>query len=438
MLCAHGGEVDAQRLFKLLALSPEAASRALRRLIDEHLVRESSPGVLGGLHALRSDALVKASHDETVFHASESLWNSLAAATVDTLPRVLRTLLADADIRDDPSQLLRIASVLAGSRELDRWTAVLTGLGLATLDRHVAALISILDRHRVDRAHWTLAGSFADPLLEIPELSTSDQWTRLRDALWEFRNLPKFDLRAACLAHLPEGMAPPDAANIPKANALLSALVPICGGDPIKIAIGDDFLDDQDVGIRQVARLVSTAYLVDRDLARRLVEMLGGEQALFGRFSREIPWTTLPTIDPEGPHGRTVRSDWYQVAEQGQPDPHEVICEVCDILIGISPASDAAASDVVNPSGQTVSIGNHRPWSKNMPRANLPAKPRIAWNVAFRQSLLAKSAAPTLTEYTRQMADHVRQAETVFRSVSEKWIRGKRIPNQGFPTLDFV
>lgn len=429
VLCAHGGEVDAQRLFELLGLGSESANRALRRLIDEHLVRESRPGVLGGLHALRSDALVKASHDETVFHASESLWNSLAAATVDTLPRVLRALLADADIQNDPSPLLRIASVLAGSRELDRWTAVLTGLGLATLDRHVASLMSVLDGHRVDRAHWSLAGSFADPLLDIPALSTSDQWTRLRDALSEFRNLPKFDLRAACLAHLPEGTAPPVATNIAKANALLSALVPICGGDPIEITIGNEFLDDQDADIRQIARLVSTAYLIDRDLARRLVEMLGGEQALFGRFSREVPWTTPPTINTNGPHGRTVRSDWYQVAEPDQPDPHEAICEICEILIGISPDSDAAASDVVNPSGETVSIGDHRPWSKNMPRANSPAKPRIAWNVAFRQSLLAKSAVPTLTEYTRQMADHVRQTETVFRSFSEKWIRGKRIPN---------
>ena len=429
VLCARGGQVDARRLFELLGFSPDAANRALRRLIDEHLVRESGPGMLGGLHALRSDALVKASHDETVFHASESLWNSLAAATVDTLPRVLRSLLADADIRNDPSALLRIAGVLANSRELDRWTAVLTGLGLATLDHHVASLMSILNRHRVDRAHWSLASSFADPLLDIPEFSASDQWTRLRDALSEFRSLPKHDLRAACLALVPEGTPPPDATNFAKANALLSALVPICGGDPIELAIGDDFLHDQDADIRQIAKLLSTAYLVDGDLARHFVKMLGGEQALFGRFSREIPWTTPPTIDPDGPHGRTVRSNWFQVAEKRQPDPHEAICEICEVLLGISPDSAAAASDVVNPSGQTVSIGDHRSWSKNIPRANLPAKPRIAWNVAFRQCLLAKSATPSLTEYTRRMANHVRQTERVFRSFSEKWIRRKRIPN---------
>ena len=51
-------------------------------------------------------------------------------------------------------------------------------------------------------------------------------------------------------------------------------------------------------------------------------------------------------------------------------------------------------------------------------------------------SLLAKSAAPTLTEYTRQMANHVHRTEKVFRSLSEKWIRGRRIPNADAVALE--
>ena len=66
-LSCRGGEVDAGKLITVLGLKPEAASRALQRLIDEHLVRESRPGVLGGLHPLRSEAMRRASHDEVVF-----------------------------------------------------------------------------------------------------------------------------------------------------------------------------------------------------------------------------------------------------------------------------------------------------------------------------------------------------------------------------------
>ena len=93
VLCTHGGDVVASRLFELLDLTPDAANLALKRLIDEHLVRESRPGILGGLHRLRSQALVKASHDETVFLTADTLWRSLSATTSETLPRVVQSVL---------------------------------------------------------------------------------------------------------------------------------------------------------------------------------------------------------------------------------------------------------------------------------------------------------------------------------------------------------
>ena len=138
------------------------------------------------------------------------------------------------------------------------------------------------------------------------------------------------------------------------------------------------------------------------------MESLGGEQVLFDLFREHIPWTTPPVIEPADVHGRTVRSNWYQVAEQHQSDPHETVCEICEILIALSPNSDAAASDAVDPMGRTIAVGDFKPWSKNMPRANIPAKARVAWNVAFRQILLARAAADSLTNYTRQMALLVR------------------------------
>ena len=74
-------------------------------------------------------------------------------------------------------------------------------------------------------------------------------------------------------------------------------------------------------------------------------------------------------------------------------------------------------------------VGDLELFSKNMPRRNIPPKTRVAWNVAFRQILLARSASFSLTDYTRQMSDLVKRTEKVFRSSSEKWIRGKRTSN---------
>ena len=429
VICAHDGEVEASALFELLDLTPDAANLALKRLIDEHLVRESRPGVLGGLHMLRSTALVKASHDETVFLAAATLWDSLSAATIETLPRVVQSVLSASARDGEPQPIRHLAGFLEESRDIDQWTAILTGLGLATLERHVALFMTVLEQHEVQRAHWLLASMFADPQLDVPTLMGAEQLKSLQDAILEFRASPKPDLRTVCLQHLPAGSSPPRSDDIVRTNRLLSSLAPICGGDSMRIALPSEVRADPLRDIRQTALLLSTAYHVDPELARTIVESLGGERDLLDQFHSQFPWTTRPTIDPSGQHGRTVRSDWYQVEQRNTPDPHETICEICETLIALSPCSDAAASDVVDPAGQVVSVGEHRPWSKNIPRANLPSKVRVAWNVAFRQILLARSAPDSLTDYTTQMAPLVRRTGKVFRSFTEKWIKPKRTSN---------
>ena len=319
--------------------------------------------------------------------------------------------------------------MLGNSHDIDQWAAILTGLGLATLERHIASFVAMLEQHEVQRAHWSLASMFADPQLDVPVLSESEQLTTLRNVVFAFREMPKRDLRAVCLEQFPKEVEPPRSDSISQINKLLSCLVPICGGDPIRIALRLEFPADYDPDVRQIAKLLSTARLIDSDLAGSLVESLGGEQVLFDLFRDQIPWTTPPIIESAGIHGRTVRSNWYQAAEQHQPNPHETVCEICETLIALSPNSDAAASDVVDPMGRTIAVGDFKPWSKNMPRANIPAKVRVAWNVAFRQVLLARTAADSLTNYTRHMALLVRDTEKVFRSFTEKWIKRKRISN---------
>lgn len=429
VLFTHGGEVQTNKLLDLLTLDLEAANHSLRRLVDEHLVRESRPGVLGGLHGLRSEALSKASHSETVFLTEETLWRSLPATTSETLPRVVRSILANSQADEQAQAICKLAETLDGSRDIETWAAILAGLGLATLERHVNSFTSILEQHGIERGHWSAASMFADSGIEIPDLSLFDQWQNLRKAVLAFRASPKHDLRSACLERLPEGSVLPSCQSMREANRLLSCLVPICGGKPIPLPSDLDITDDGGLDIRQIAPLLSTAYLIGKDVAERLVDSLGGEQRLLDLFYSQTPWTTAPVIEPDGSHGRTIRSNWLLVAEQYQPDPHEAVCKICETLIALSPGSDAAASDAVGPMGQVITIGDFAPYSKNMPRQNIPAKARVAWNVAFRQILLAKSAADSLTDYTWQMAPLVRQTEKVFRSFTEKWITAKNISN---------
>ena len=426
VICALGGEVKTSRLFELLHLKRDDAGRALARLLDEHLVRESRPGVLGGLHTLRSQALDVASHDEAAFLREGTLWQCLPAVTADTLPSTVQAIMAEE--QNETAALRKLAEILGASSHLETWIGILTGLGLATLDRRVSSFMDVLVQFEVQRAHWLLASMFGDPDIDIPELSEVDDWQKLRDAVLTFRALPKDDLRPACLEYLPSGSDVPHCKDLRQANSFLSCLTPICGEGPVRLSITLNFAGEGEQDIREIASLLSTAYLIGVDLAENLVEALGGEQVLFGWFRSQTPWVTTPELDPNGSHGRTVRSDWY-VVESEQPDPHETICNICETLISISPSSDAAASDAVNPFGHPITIGDYRPLSKNIPRQNLPAKARVAWNVAFRQILLARSASDTLTDYTRQMGDLVIRTEKVFRSFTEKWVKQKPFVN---------
>lgn len=429
VLCASGGDVQADKLISFLDINPDSASRALTRLVDEHLIREDRPGVLGGLHMLRSKALVNACHDQVVFLSADSLWQGLLAVTNDTLPRVIQSILADLSGVDEVSTLNNLWNILNNTQDAEVWSSILTGLGLATLERNVVSFTGILEQYGVQRAQWALASMFSDPQIDIIDFNEFEQWKTLCNAVLAFRALPKKDLRKICLEKRSKELSVPTCISLQQANKLFSSIAPICGGNPIDINISPEFLGNCELDINDVSDFLSSAYFISPDLAKQLVNELGGEETLFDWFVSQTPWVSFPKIDASGKHGRTVRSDVFYVSEKEQTDPHKSICDICETLISISPDSEAAASDTVTPLGQPITVGEYRPWSKNMPRQNIPSKTRVSWNVAFRQILLARSASDSLTNYTHTMADLVQRTEKVFRLYSEKWIKRKRIAN---------
>ncbi|HHI94903.1 MAG TPA: hypothetical protein ENK04_15605 [Gammaproteobacteria bacterium] len=428
-LCRHGGEVEVGRLFKLLDMPAERSSLALKRLIDEHLVHESRPGVLGGLHSLRSKALSDASHDELAYLRTDSLWRGFLSTTAESLPRIVQSVLNESEGQGDESMLRKLAELLASSDDIERWTAILTGLGLATLERYVVSFISILEGLGVQRAHWSLASMFFDPSTNVPDMPELEQWQALKGAVEAFRTTPKSDLRSICLEFLPKGTTAPACNSLQKANLLLSSAVAIADGPSVPINIIPEFSGENEQSIEEVAALLSTAFLVDPNIAESLVNSFGGEEVLSDWFLKQTPWVTRPTIEPDGSHGRTVRANWYLVAVEYQSDPHETIIDICKKLIAIFPTSDAVASDVIDPQGRLIKTGDHALVSKNIPRDNLPSNSRVAWNVAFRHILLARAAGDSLTKYTQHMSQLIPETEKLFRSYTEKWISGKKIGN---------
>ncbi|WP_395173884.1 hypothetical protein [Roseibium alexandrii] len=426
-LSALGGEIEVAPLLDALRITPDIGNQALKRLIDEHLVHESRPGVLGGLHPLRSRTLRDATHN-AVFLTENSVWTGLLAVSRDTLPQVIRSVLCDTTGDGEAIALQKLADILAANHDIELWIAILTGLGQATLERDVLALIETLEQHGVQRAHWFLVSMFYDVNTTLPSLSDFEHWQQIENAVEAFRALPKPDLRASLINVLPAECAVPTCKTLVQANRLMSCIAPFGGRQPISVAFEIDFSGAPQSDIQEIAAMLSTAYLIEPEIAEKFVAAMGGKEELFEQFGDQTAWVSKPVTEVEAEHGQTVRANYFYVSDQAQPDPHKAICEICETLIALSPQAAAAASDAIDPGGRPIKFGDFRPWSKNMPRENIPAKARVAWNVAFRQIFMARAAVDTLTDYTREMSDLVRRTEKVFRSFTEKWIAGKAAP----------
>ena len=420
VLASFGGDVVASKVFEHLQLRPDDARRAMKRLVDEHLVLESKPGVIGGLHPLRSTALVETTHDETVFTRLNSLEQCIVSATPETLPRVIQSIFIREGEKERDAVVKTLIELLSHSHDLVEWAAVFTGLGLATIENHLDSFTRLLEKFEVPRAFWATASVIYSSDIDLRELSKSKVSISLQSAFDSFRNLEKVDLRTNCLTGVLTHRAFPICDSLNQANRLLAALVPLCEVGPKIRELKLNIRQDSDSDIREIASLLSTAYAVNPDLARNLVDQLGGQQELLNQFRLQTPWVTKPNLLPDEEYGRTIRCDWLSLDQSYRPDTRDSMRDICERLLALVPDADAVASDAIDASGNQITFNEFNLSSKKIPRRNLPSRVQIAWNVVFRQLMLARASSKTLTEYSSSMVGLVRKTERIFRSFTEK------------------
>jgi hypothetical protein len=423
-----GGEIEVDALIDRLKIPKPEAMRLLKRLLDEHLVREKRPGILGGLHTLRSEALANASHDELVFRREESAWVAIGSATIETMPSVVRGLFASGSEEQLSARIERAAEVLRESDRAIVWAGILTGLGLATLDRAALSFISCLEKHGVKRAQWSLSALFFLVDEDPSAFEKFDSLKPLKNAIDEYQRLEIMDLRQECLAHFSQGIEAPTCTTLSDANALLSCMVPIARGEPLDLVFKPSFVELPEVAINELIDMLATAHVISKDLAVAFVNAFGGEEAVLHWFADQTPWVSLPQIDENGLHGRTTRATFYLLANHFEETPNDAAVAVCEALMALTPMSDAAACQIVRPDGSPHLIFGQDCWSKEMPRKNLPSKAQVAWNAAFHQLIQANAQRDTLTAYARKMGDLTVRTEKIFRKFTEKWIGGKMAP----------
>lgn len=419
----HGATVEGRVLRDRLGWNGPRMSKALARLVEEHVVREGAGGVLGGMHEIRSAYLDDAMRDCLDESTSELIAESAWIVTVQALPvfiaRVLRT---------HPDQRSALVDTLAKrvmGGEMLAFAPVLHGLGLATADIVAARWLEISRGSRIDdRFSSSLFVFSANRTME----GDHPLFVKLREAASAFAEVKVQDLRAAFLDRLD------DASNLNSQEVdletyhhLQAALIPLRGCEaPPQLNLSVD-QDLSSVPLITLLELVRTTAETKPDEATRLVDLAGGPQALLKRLPDELAWITSPQLlEVEGEDGTSsmaVQAHVRVISEKVQTDLHGDVVRLCELMLAAAPQAKLAVSDTVLPDGTSLMVGGYSINSKRIPRGNLPGPALIAWNRAQARAIDRLVGGSQETGRTASLANLIRELNQRLDEAANLYLR---------------
>ena len=424
LITSLNGEVEVSILLEVLEISPDKGAIALKRLLNEHLVRESVPGVLGGLHSLRSNALAKLTHDGLALKEEDTFLATLNAVSVPTLAQVIQLALKDLTRFDFQKLNDTLLSLQRTNEKVEVLVAILQGLGFATAEKRAKQFISLLEEMNIERSLWSVASMLSVGDKALPDLDFAENFGRIKNVILQFRRQPKEDYRQQFCDQL---QALPNLTSISELHIVLVSMIGMTNPPSIKFNIQN--IDQGEVDVKKIVRVLEAAYAVSPGTAGSLCSSFGGEEQLMRDVASQFTWITSPIIE-QGTHGRTVRADYYYVSDQLKRDLNEVAVEICRTLLAIVPSAEAAACSVINPDGSIVQVKDFPLMTKDIPRENLPPESQVGWNRIFCQLILSNANVMTLTEYAMTLSELIRRTESVFNEITEKWVRGSKFHNR--------
>ncbi len=132
-----GAVIDVQRLPIVLNCSEAQVSLALRRLIDEHLLKNQSPSCVITLHQLRATALFHLCHEFPPPIPEQTITRAIQCLPAEDMEAfVLRISEINADLQH--CLIIEIAKRLQQEPDITLVSTALRGLGQAHISAHVA------------------------------------------------------------------------------------------------------------------------------------------------------------------------------------------------------------------------------------------------------------------------------------------------------------
>jgi hypothetical protein len=419
LAAAAGGLTSTGALQSELGATAGDMQRGLSRILEEHLIREFDGGYLGGLHEVRSRAIIEATHVVPPPTVAETARSSIACVRASDLVSVLGSLVYEGHLQQEDAQE-ELRKRLSTSPDLLTLEISLNALRHLSVMERARRLSEIALKHQVSPAFQELAVQFA--AIGATELDAFA--SELRSAVPEMITVVVDDYRIAFLERLDEAILRDilDGGHEEDVVSIFEAFDGLGDAAPIDAlaALGTRVPMEN---LQHLAEVLVAARGVSDTLAMRLVEAWGGENEIEHRANSELPWVqSLALISADGIE--TVEADWLFIGASTQENPHERVVELCHTLAGLFPHVGMVSVTAIDPSGEPAGIGDVLIAKKNIPRSNLTTPQQIRWHRTLIGTYMSLAGLPSKTARLQEEAEIVRATQRCAEEVVTRWIAG--------------
>lgn len=426
-----GAVIDVRRLPIVLNCSEAQVSLALRRLIDEHLLKNHSPSCVTTLHQLRATGLFHLCHEFPPPTPEQTI-----ARTIQCLPAedmeafVLRISEINADWQH--CLVIEIAKRLQQEPDITLATTALRGLGQAHISAHVAEWLSHPEIQTLPRTQLTgvalfgLSGNYPDlPKLRPLAVAAESFCTVIKNAA---NNDPRQQLMTS-LSQETKANLFAQQASLNKLNQLLGAII---GTEVSGVLLETLFRIRPNLTtgtLDETATLLATAWLVDPELAVTWVDATG-QQVLLDRINNEAAWVSRPTLRKEK-EGLAVCADIRYIVASKQPDVHDEVVRLCELMLAFAPNAQLAIANAVAADEKIIYISSDNVplAAKRIPRENLPPSAQVYWNRQWLSRVADYVSAPSYTDYLHRSIELLKEVASILDDVLDEWFRKGSVSN---------
>jgi SEC-C motif len=436
MAASSGAVVDLRRFATEFRLTDEAVQRALVRVVDEHLVRSVGPNEITGLHRLRSEALLHATHDAPPPSFDETAAAAMRCTSTSDLPEFTADLFARG-LLSLPGIYEALNRRLQGDPTSITLAGCLDGLRLAALREYSSAVRHVLDRNDVPLALRHIAVGMA----LVQDRGISDTFEpRLAASLPEIRELKPGDLRSAWLEQVPSELLSRSAICTTTENGI--ALVLALGGLPEATDLVLDVLrhTPKPSSAESIAQFLDAARMVNGRMASAALTAVGGIAHLLD-LAKAQPWVAhLEVRDErtqEGDSQRVLEFHLLCVEEGIADDAHSAVVDLCRLYMGLFPDIDVVCGKAVDASGELVGFRGFNIADKRIPRSNLPSLSEIRWNRELLNGF-ADAGNESKTERLAVEATLLERAGSLTVGIVDRWLAGRALVSAQVDELNAI